>query len=80
MTGKRNLFAEIMDGVGAMQAQREGKITLRTIEVPRLHRLRVPDYARLGLATATGATPVEIESARSSGRHGWRDTQSRRRM
>jgi len=41
MTVKRNLFAEIMDGVGAMQAQREGKITLRTIEVEDLPPLRV---------------------------------------
>jgi hypothetical protein len=27
---KRNLFAELMEGVGAMKAQREGKVTLRT--------------------------------------------------
>ena len=41
MTGKRNLFAEIMNGVGAMQAQREGKITLRTVEAEDLPPLRV---------------------------------------
>jgi len=41
MTPKRNLFAEIMDGVGAMQAQREGKITLRTSEAEDLPTLRV---------------------------------------
>lgn len=27
---KRNLFAELMEGVNAMKAQREGKVTLRT--------------------------------------------------
>lgn len=27
---KRNLFAELMEGVGAMKARREGKVTLRT--------------------------------------------------
>lgn len=26
---KRHLFAELMDGIGDMQAQREGKLTLR---------------------------------------------------
>ena len=41
MKGKRNPFAEMMDGVGAMQAQREGKITLRTIEVEDLPPLRI---------------------------------------
>ena len=41
MTGKRSLFAEIMDGVEAMQAQREGKITLRTIEAEDLQPLWV---------------------------------------
>lgn len=41
MTGKRNLFAEIMDGVGAMRAQREDKITLRTAEAENLPALRV---------------------------------------
>lgn len=30
---KRNLFAELMEGVGAMKAQREGKVTLRTYAV-----------------------------------------------
>lgn len=34
---KRNLFAELMEGVEAMKAHREGKITLRT------HKVAVPD-------------------------------------
>jgi putative transcriptional regulator len=38
MTGKRHLFAEMMDGV---EAQREGKITLRTIAMDDLPPLRV---------------------------------------
>jgi len=33
MTPKRNLFAELMEGVDALAAAREGKITLRTTEV-----------------------------------------------
>ena len=33
MTTKRNLFAELMEGVDAMKRHREGKITLRTHEV-----------------------------------------------
>jgi putative transcriptional regulator len=31
---KRNLFAELMEGVEAMKGQREGKVTLRTYAVP----------------------------------------------
>jgi putative transcriptional regulator len=34
---KRNLFAELMEGVDAMKARREGKVTLRT------HRVAVPE-------------------------------------
>jgi DNA-binding transcriptional regulator YiaG len=34
---KRNLFAELMEGVGAMKAHREGKLTLRT------HRFPIPE-------------------------------------
>ncbi|MGH9376358.1 MAG: helix-turn-helix domain-containing protein [Terriglobia bacterium] len=34
---KRNLFAELMEGVDAMKAQREGKVTLRT------HAVAVPE-------------------------------------
>jgi putative transcriptional regulator len=30
---KRNIFSELMAGVGAMKAQREGKITLRSYKV-----------------------------------------------
>lgn len=33
MAKKRNLFEELIDGVGAMSAEREGKITLRTYKV-----------------------------------------------
>jgi putative transcriptional regulator len=33
-TTKRNLFAELMEGVDAMKAQREGKVTLRMHAVP----------------------------------------------
>lgn len=33
-TNKRNLFAELMEGVEAMQTHREGKLTLRTHTVP----------------------------------------------
>ena len=32
--GKRNLFAELMEGVGAMKEHREAKLTLRTHKVP----------------------------------------------
>jgi putative transcriptional regulator len=37
-TTKRNLFAELMEGVEAMKAQREGKVTLRThvVAVPKV--------------------------------------------
>lgn len=36
-TIKRNLFAELMEGVDAMKARREGKVTLRT------HKVKVPE-------------------------------------
>lgn len=32
---KRNLFAELMEGVDALKQAREGKLTLRTTEVER---------------------------------------------
>ena len=32
--GKRNLFAELMEGVSAMKEHREAKLTLRTHKVP----------------------------------------------
>jgi putative transcriptional regulator len=35
--GKRNVFAELIEGVGAMKEHREGKLTLRT------HKLPVPE-------------------------------------
>jgi putative transcriptional regulator len=38
---KRNLFDELMEGVDAMQQQREGKATLRTHEVDELPPLSV---------------------------------------
>ena len=41
MTRKRKLFDELMDGVNAMQQQREGKITLRSHEVDDLPPLEV---------------------------------------
>jgi putative transcriptional regulator len=31
---KRNVFAELMEGVGAMKQHREGKLTLRTHKLP----------------------------------------------
>ncbi len=31
---KRNVFAELMEGVGAMKEHREGKLTLRTHKLP----------------------------------------------
>ncbi len=33
MNGKRDIFGEIMEGIGAMRQHREGKITLRTHEI-----------------------------------------------
>ena len=41
MTKKRKLFDELMEGVDAMQQQREGKITLRSHEVEDLPPLEV---------------------------------------
>lgn len=41
MTKKRKLFDELMDGVGAMEQQRTGKITLRTHEIEDLPPLNV---------------------------------------
>ena len=41
MNDKRKLLDELMDGVDAMQQQREGKITLRTHEVDELPPLKV---------------------------------------
>jgi putative transcriptional regulator len=32
--GTRNVFAELIEGVGAMKAHREGKLTLRTHKLP----------------------------------------------
>jgi putative transcriptional regulator len=34
MASERNLFDELMEGVQAMRAHREGKVTLRTHEIP----------------------------------------------
>ncbi len=41
MTKKRKLFDELMEGIDAMQQQREGKITLRSHEVEDLPPLEV---------------------------------------
>ena len=41
MTKKRKLFEELMEGVEAMQQQREGKITLRSHEIEDLPPLKV---------------------------------------
>ena len=41
MTKKRKLFDELMEGIEAMQQQREGKITLRSHEVEDLPPLEV---------------------------------------
>jgi putative transcriptional regulator len=41
MTKQRKLFDELMEGVDAMQKQREGKITLRSHEVEDLPPLEV---------------------------------------
>ena len=41
MSKKRKLFGELMEGVGAMQQQREGKVTLRSHEVEDLPPLEV---------------------------------------
>ena len=41
MTEKRKLFEELMEGVEAMQRQREGKITLRSHKVDDLPPLEV---------------------------------------
>ena len=41
MKQKRKLFDELMEGVDAMQQQREGKITLRSHEVEDLPPLDV---------------------------------------
>jgi putative transcriptional regulator len=43
-TSKRNIFAELMEGIGEMKEHREGKVTLRT------HKLTPP-----GLEEAPGA-------------------------
>ena len=41
MTLERNLFDELMDGVGAMRDEREGKLTLRTAQIGDLPPLAV---------------------------------------
>lgn len=35
---KRNLFNELMGGLDALKAEREGKITLRKVELPPLEK------------------------------------------
>lgn len=41
MSNKRKLFDELMEGVGAMGEQRQGKITLRTHEVEEMPPLEI---------------------------------------
>ena len=41
MSKKRKLFDELIEGVGSMREQREGKITLRTHEVDELPPLEI---------------------------------------
>jgi putative transcriptional regulator len=41
MSKKRKLFDELMEGVDAMRAQREGKITLRTHQIDDLPPLEI---------------------------------------
>ena len=41
MNKKRKLFDELMEGVDAMRAQREGKITLRTHQIDDLPPLEI---------------------------------------
>lgn len=48
-SNKRNIYEELMEGVGAMQMRREGKITLRT------QKVRVAKDG--GLATASSPHP-----------------------
>jgi putative transcriptional regulator len=62
MKQKRKLFDELMEGVDAMQKQREGKITLRSHEVDadlirdtreRMHVSRAVFARRLRVSTRT---------------------------
>jgi putative transcriptional regulator len=41
-TSKRNVFAELTEGIGAMKAHREGKVTLRTHKVPAFEIKKSP--------------------------------------
>jgi putative transcriptional regulator len=41
-TAARNVFAELMEGVGAMKQHREGKLTLRTFKLPAVERKESP--------------------------------------
>ena len=41
MNRKRNLFDELMEGIDALQAHREGKLTLRSCEIEALPPLSV---------------------------------------
>jgi putative transcriptional regulator len=46
---KRNLFAELMEGLDAMKARREGKVTLRTHAVA-VHEIKTPPGAEFFVA------------------------------
>jgi len=60
MTPKRNLFAELMEGVDALAAAREGKITLRTTEVASGKLLSLREH--VNLSETVRAEPVEAEA------------------
>jgi putative transcriptional regulator len=68
----RNVFGELMEGVGAMRAHREGRITLRSHRVPALLLPRVDDrlirttrerlhMSRTAFAHRLGVNPRTLE-------------------
>jgi len=60
MTPKRNLFAELMEGVDSLAAAREGKITLRTTEVKAGELLPLREH--VNLSETVRAELVEAEA------------------
>ncbi|SRR6266536_6332842 len=71
-TNKRNVFSELMDGVHAMQAHREGRITLRSHRIPVLALPRVSErvirttrerlhMSRAAFAHRLGVNPRTLE-------------------
>ena len=59
---KRVLFDELMDGVAAMAAHREGKLTLRT------HRLDIPPLPPVIRTTDTGTMGAGAQQAQRPSR------------